>query len=105
MFPIIYSINNKEIFDDNNWAPCILSKVRKDQYEILDVNGDLKVDQDIEWEGDDGLSNTRTMTTSIPQQRSLILFVQGLRWPLKKLKLMPYHQGTTISVTELQRIC
>ena len=66
MFPIIYSINNKEIFDDNNWAPCILSKVRKDQYEILDVNGDLKVDQDIEWEGDDGLSNTRTMYHKYP---------------------------------------
>ena len=30
--------------------------------------------------------------------------VQGLRWPLKKLKLMPYHQGATISVTEPQRI-
>jgi hypothetical protein len=61
MFPIIYNINNKDITDDDNWAPCILIKVRKDQYEVLDVNGDLKVDEDIEWEGDDGLSSTWTM--------------------------------------------
>ena len=66
MFPIIYSINNKDITDDDNWAPCILIKVRKDQYEVLDVNGDLKVDKDIEWEGDDGLSSTWTMYHKYP---------------------------------------
>jgi hypothetical protein len=66
MFPIIYCINNKDITDDNNWAPCILIKVRKDQYEVLDVNGDLKVDEDIEWEGDDGLSTTWTMYHKYP---------------------------------------
>ena len=38
----------------------------KDQYEVLDVNGDLKVDEDIEWEGDDGLSCTWTMYHKYP---------------------------------------
>jgi hypothetical protein len=38
MFLIVYNINNKDITDDDNWAPCILIKVRKDQYEVLDVN-------------------------------------------------------------------
>jgi hypothetical protein len=66
MFPIIYSINNKGITDDDNWAPCILIRVRKDQYEVLDVNGDLKVDEDIEWEGDDGLLSTWTMYHKYP---------------------------------------
>jgi hypothetical protein len=66
MFPIIYCINNKDITDDDNWAPCILIKVRKDQYEVLDVNGDLKVDEDIEWEGDDGLSSTWSMYHKYP---------------------------------------
>jgi hypothetical protein len=62
MFPIIYNnINNKDITDDDNWAPCILIKVRKDQYKVLDLNGDLKVDEDIEWEGDDGLLTALTM--------------------------------------------
>jgi hypothetical protein len=66
MFPIMYNINNKDITDDDNWAPCILIKVRKDQYEVLDVNGDLKVDEDIEWEGDDGLLTTWTMYHKYP---------------------------------------
>jgi hypothetical protein len=66
MFPIIYCINNKDITDDDNWAPCILNKVRKDQYEVMDVNGNLKVDKDIEWEGDDGLSTTWTMYHKYP---------------------------------------
>ena len=62
----MYNINNKDITDDDNWAPCILIKVRKDQYEVLDVNGDLKVDEDIEWEGDDGLLTTWTMYHKYP---------------------------------------
>jgi hypothetical protein len=66
MFPIIYCINNKDITDDDNWAPCILIKVRKDQYKVLDVNGDLKMDEDLEWEGDDGLSCTWTMYHKYP---------------------------------------
>jgi hypothetical protein len=66
MFPIVYNTNNKDITDDDNWAPCILIKVRKEQYEVLDVNGDLKVDKDIEWEGDDGLSSTWPMYHKYP---------------------------------------
>jgi len=66
IFPIIYNTNNKDITDDNNWAPCILIKVRMNQYEVMDVNGDLKVDEDIEWEGDDGLSSTWTMYHKYP---------------------------------------
>jgi hypothetical protein len=103
MFPIIYNINNKDITDDDNWAPCIIIKLRKDQYEVLDVNRDLKVDEDIEWEGDDGLSTTWTMYHKYPSTTFVDSFIQGLRWPLKKLKLMPYPQGATISVTEPQR--
>jgi hypothetical protein len=66
MFPIIYCINNKDITDDDNWVPCILIKVRKDQYEVLVINGDLKVDEDLEWEGDNGLSGTWTMYHKYP---------------------------------------
>jgi hypothetical protein len=80
MFPIIYCINNKDITDDDNWAPCILIKVRKDQYEVLDVNGDLKVDEDVEWEGDDGLSTTWTMYHKYPSTT----FVDSFRTRLEK---------------------
>jgi hypothetical protein len=36
VFPIIYCTNNKDINDIANWASCILRKVRKEQYEVLD---------------------------------------------------------------------
>jgi len=41
-FQIIYCycINNKDISDDSNWAPCILRKIRKEQYEVLDMYDD-----------------------------------------------------------------
>ena len=66
MFPIIYCTNNKDINDDGNWAPGILSKVSKSQFEVLDVNGDTKVEKDIEWEGDEGLFSTWTMYHKYP---------------------------------------
>jgi hypothetical protein len=56
VFPIIYNTNNKDILDIANWAPCILRKVHKEQYEILDQNEQDKLDKDLDWEGDDCLS-------------------------------------------------
>jgi len=79
MFPIIYNTNNKDITDNDNWAPCILIKVRKDQYEVLDVNGDLKVDEDIEWEGDDGLSTTWSMYHKYPSKTIVDSFCTRLQ--------------------------
>jgi hypothetical protein len=79
MFPIVYNTNNKDITDDDNWAPCILIKVRKEQYEVLDINGDLKVDEDIEWEGDDGLSSTWSMYHKYPSTK----FVDSYRTRLE----------------------
>jgi hypothetical protein len=79
MFPIIYNTNNKDITDDDNWAPCILIKVRKDQYEVLDVNGDLKVDEDIEWEGDDGLYTTWSMYHKYPSKTFVDSFCTRLQ--------------------------
>ena len=48
VFPIIYCTNNKDIFDDSNWAPCILRKVRQEQYEVLDQHEMDKVDKDLD---------------------------------------------------------
>ena len=58
VFPIIYNTNNKDITDINNWAPCILRKIRKQQFEILDHNEQDKVDEDLDWDGDDVLSES-----------------------------------------------
>jgi hypothetical protein len=61
IFPIIYCTNNKNIMDDANWAPCILWKVRKEQYEVLDMQEQSKIDEDLDWGGDDGLSASLSM--------------------------------------------
>ena len=53
VFPIIYCTNNKDIFDDSNWAPCILRKVCKEQYKVLDWHEMDKVDEDLDRGGDD----------------------------------------------------
>ncbi len=55
VFPIIYCTNNKNITNDSNWAPCILRKVRKEEYEVLDRQEQDKI-EDLDWGGDDGLS-------------------------------------------------
>ena len=58
VFPIIYCFNNKDISDNSNWVPCILRKIRKEQYEVLDVYDEtLKGQIDLDWGGDDGLSS------------------------------------------------
>ena len=49
IFPIIYCINNKDVNNDDNWAPCILRKIRKEQYEVLDTNEHDKLEEDLDW--------------------------------------------------------
>jgi hypothetical protein len=76
VFPIIYCFNNKDISDDSNWAPCILRKIRKEQYEVLDMYDDtLKVQIDLDWGGDDGLSSLWGMYYKYPSET----FVKSVR--------------------------
>ena len=50
VFPIIYCTNNKDINDIKNWAPCILRKVRSEQYEMLNQNEHDKLEEeDLNW--------------------------------------------------------
>ncbi len=76
VFPISYCINNKDILDNTNWAPCILRKVHKDQYEVLDMYDDtLKAQEDLDWGGDDGLSSLWGMYYKYPSKT----FVNAVR--------------------------
>ena len=75
VFPIIYCINNKDITDNANFVPCILHKVRKEQYELLNANEDHKLDNDIDWGGDDGLSNLWSTYCKYPSKA----FVESYR--------------------------
>ena len=55
--------------------PCILHKVRKEQYELLNANEDHKLDDDIDWGGDDGLSNSWSTYCKYPSKA----FVESYR--------------------------
>ena len=54
-FPILCCINNKDVLDPNIFKPCILRKVESSLFEVLDTNLSDKVEEDLEWDGDDGL--------------------------------------------------
>ena len=58
VFPIIRCINNKDITNTENWASCILKRVRKETWEVLNVHQNEKVEDDLDLIGDDGLKNT-----------------------------------------------
>jgi hypothetical protein len=58
VFPIVRCINNKDITNLENWESCILKKVQKELWEILNVHQNEKVEDDIDLDGDDGLKNT-----------------------------------------------
>jgi hypothetical protein len=57
-FPIVCCINNTDITDPENWESCILKKVQKELWEVLNVHQNEKVEDDLDLDGDDGLKNT-----------------------------------------------
>jgi hypothetical protein len=69
--PIIQCINNKDITNPENWQPCILMKVSKDSYEVLNIHETDKVGDDLDWGGDDGLNNNWTLYYKYPEQNLL----------------------------------
>jgi hypothetical protein len=54
-FPIIRCINTKDITAIGNWKCCILRKIMKETWEVLDMNERDNVDKDLDLEGDEGL--------------------------------------------------
>ncbi len=43
LFPIIRCINNKDIANPENWQLCILKKICKESYEVLNIHKTDKV--------------------------------------------------------------
>jgi hypothetical protein len=79
VFPIIYCTNNKDIHDIANWAPCIMRKVRSEQYELLALNEHDKVDEDLDWKGDDGLSTSWSLYYKYPHKEFLDAYRENLK--------------------------
>jgi hypothetical protein len=73
VFLIIYCTNNKDIFHDSNWAPCILRKVHKEQYEVLNWHKMDKFDKDLDYGGNDGLLAWWSMYYKYPTMKFMNL--------------------------------
>jgi hypothetical protein len=58
-FPIIYCTDpDKEFNNDKDWKPCVLKKIGRELYEVLDANKEpFVIKEEIEYDGDDGLSS------------------------------------------------
>ena len=78
-YPIIRCFNTKDMTDDANFEPCILVKVRNDQFEVMDVNDDTKLEDDLDWKGDHGLEPNWNMYYKYPSEE----FVQSYRRDLE----------------------
>ncbi len=51
--------------------------MRKEQYEILDTNEDLKVGDDLEWNGDNGLANDWGMYYKYPSEAFILVEISN----------------------------
>jgi hypothetical protein len=105
VFPIIYCTNNRDIFDDSNWAPCILRKVRKIQYKVLDRHEMDKVDEDLDWGGDDGLLSLWSMYYKYPTMEFVNLVcieLEGTMNDIETHNVSPrrhlLHKNATVNV-------
>ena len=72
-------MNNKDINDDANFVPIILRKVRKSQFEMMNVDDDFQILNDCEWGGDDGIQNGWSMYYKYPSNA----FVDSYRLQLE----------------------
>ena len=96
VFPIIYCTNNKNINDIANWAPCILRKVRKEQYEVLDQHEQDQLKEDLPWGGDDGLSASLSMYIKNPNKEFLDAYLEDLEDAMNDIEthdVSPHHHN------------
>ncbi len=93
-FPIIRCINSKDIRNTANFAACILRKVQLGLFEVLDTNSTNKVEEDLEWDGDDGLRGNWSMYYKYPSDEYIASYLSSLEIEYKNIeshKFSPRH--------------
>jgi hypothetical protein len=91
LFPIIRCIYNKDITNPESWQPRILNKVHKESYKVLNIDKTDKVEDDLDWGGDDGLKNNWTLYYKYPEQN----FVASVADDAEHSQLCEEIQDTT----------
>jgi hypothetical protein len=86
-------------------APCILRKVHKEQYKVLDWHETDKVDEDLDWGGDDGLSSSWSMYYKYPTMEFVNLVcidLEGTMNDIEAHNVSPrrhhLHKNATVNV-------
>ena len=91
-FAIIRCINTKDICDNGNWKCCILRKILKETWEVLDMNERDKVDEDLELKGDEGLNNNWGLYFKTPTEdyvRSFVMSCEDVQQDAEKHNVSP----------------
>ena len=85
-FPIVYCTDpNNEFNNDKDWEPCVLKKIGRELYEVLDANKDpFFLKEEVEYHGDDGLSSLWGSAFKYP----FLAFVSTYR-----KKVLPRNEG------------
>jgi hypothetical protein len=102
VFPIIHCINNEDITTMENWESCILKKVRKETWEVLNVHKNDKVEDDIKLEGDDDLKNTWGLYYKSPGNEYVTLYVTATKkeqFDTEKQDVLPKHASLCAKAT------
>ncbi len=102
VFLIVLCINNKDITAMENWESCILKKVRKETWEVLNVHQNEKVEDDLELEGDDGLKNTSGLCYKNAGDEYVTLFVTATereQFSNEKQDVSPKHASLCAKAT------
>ncbi len=77
-----------------NWESCILKKVRKETWEVLNVHQNEKMEDDLELEGDDGLKNTWGLYYKNAGNEYVTFFVTATKreqFSIEKQDVLPKH--------------
>jgi hypothetical protein len=85
-FFIICFINSKDIRNPANFAACILRKVRLGLFEVVDTNSTDKVEEDLEWDGDDGLRHNWNMYYKYPSNEYIASYLSSLEIENKNIE-------------------
>ena len=78
-YPIICCINTKDLNNISNWQPNILRKIRKETFEVLNMHERDKVGDDLDMNGDDGLTINWGMYLKYPSNEYVCTFVWALQ--------------------------
>ena len=98
--PIVYCINTQDISKMSSFVPAILVRVGKKQWEVMDEN-DENMEEQLEWDGDNGIVNMVGMYIKHPDQ-SFCDYFQSLQ-PVKESTQPDHNDKVTPRRSDMRK--